>query len=109
VRPSSSGNSETEDCTAAGTEGGTVNILGWIVLGGIAGWLASLVMGTNRRQGCFMDIVIGIVGALLGGLVFSLLGGTGVTGFNLWSLFVAFLGAVILLFIVGLFRGRARR
>jgi len=52
--------------------------------------------------------VIGIVGGLLGGLVFSMFGGVGVTGFNLWSLFVAFLGAIILLFIVGLFRGRAR-
>lgn len=85
-----------------------MSIIGWIVIGGIAGWFASMVMGTNRRQGCFMDIVIGIVGGLLGGLVFSMFGGAGVTGFNLWSLFVAFIGAVILLFIVGLFRGRAR-
>ncbi|MHB0938651.1 MAG: GlsB/YeaQ/YmgE family stress response membrane protein [Armatimonadota bacterium] len=85
-----------------------MNIIGWIILGAVAGWLASLVMGTNRRQGCFMDIVIGIVGALIGGLLFNLLGGRGVTGFNLWSLFVAFLGAVILLFIVGLFRRRTR-
>lgn len=85
-----------------------MNIIGWIVLGAIAGWLASMVMGTNRRQGCFMDIIVGIVGALLGGLVFNMIGGRGVTGFNLWSLFVAFVGAVVLLFIVGLFRRRAR-
>jgi uncharacterized membrane protein YeaQ/YmgE (transglycosylase-associated protein family) len=81
-----------------------MNILLWIILGGIAGWLASMVMGTNARQGCFADVVIGIVGALIGGFLFSLLGGRGVTGFNLWSLFVAFLGAVILLAILRAFR-----
>lgn len=77
-----------------------MSILGWIILGGIAGWLASLIVGTNRRQGCLMDIVVGIVGALLGGFLFSLIGGKGVTGFNLWSLLVAVIGAIVLLAIV---------
>jgi len=85
-----------------------VNILAWIILGGLAGWLASLVMGTNARQGCFADIIVGVIGAFIGGLIFSVLGGRGVTGFNLWSLFVAFLGAVILLFVLNAFR-RGRR
>ncbi len=76
---------------------GLINLLLWILLGGIAGWLASLVMNTNARQGTLMDIVIGIVGAFIGGLVFNLLGAAGATGFNLYSLFVAFIGAVILL------------
>lgn len=81
-----------------------MNILLWIILGALAGWIASLIMGTNKNQGCLMDIVVGVVGAFLGGLVFSLFGGQGVTGFNIYSLLVAVLGAVILLWIVGLVR-----
>lgn len=77
-----------------------MNLILWIILGGLAGWLASLIMGTNRQQGCLMDIVVGIVGAFLGGFIFNLLGGRGVTGFNLWSLVVAVIGAVVLLAIV---------
>jgi uncharacterized membrane protein YeaQ/YmgE (transglycosylase-associated protein family) len=83
-----------------------VNIILWIIFGALAGWIASLIMGTNRQQGCLMDIVVGVVGAFLGGLVFSLFGGQGVTGFNIYSLLVAVLGAVILLWIVGLVRRR---
>jgi uncharacterized membrane protein YeaQ/YmgE (transglycosylase-associated protein family) len=77
-----------------------MGLIGWIILGGLAGWLASVVVGTSKRQGCLLDIVVGIVGAVIGGMVFSALGGFGVTGFNLWSFFVAFIGAVILLAIV---------
>lgn len=77
-----------------------MNILLWILLGAIAGWLASLVMKTNRQQGTLLDIVVGIVGALVGGFLFDALGQSGVTGFNLYSLLVAFIGAVILLAIV---------
>jgi len=82
-----------------------MGILGWIIIGGLAGWIASMIMGTNRQQGWLMDILVGIVGGVLGGLVFSLLGGTGVTGFNLWSLIVAIIGAVVLLAIVRAIRG----
>jgi len=84
--------------------------LAWLVIGAIAGWLASLVMRTNRRQGLLMDIVVGIIGAVIGGFVFSALGIGGVTGFNVWSLFVAFTGAIILLSLVRLVSpGRRRR
>lgn len=83
-----------------------MNIFLWIVFGALAGWIASMIMGTNRDQGCLMDIVVGVVGAFLGGLVFSLFGGQGVTGFNIYSLLVAVLGAVILLWIVGAIRKR---
>jgi uncharacterized membrane protein YeaQ/YmgE (transglycosylase-associated protein family) len=76
---------------------GLINLLLWILLGGIAGWLASLVMKTNARQGTLVDIVVGIVGAFIGGFVFNLLGAAGATGFNLYSLLVAFVGAMILL------------
>jgi uncharacterized membrane protein YeaQ/YmgE (transglycosylase-associated protein family) len=81
--------------------------LAWIVIGAIAGWLASIVMKTNREQGLIMDIIVGIVGALIGGFIFNALGIAGTTGFNIWSLFVAFIGAVVLLGILRLFSGRA--
>jgi uncharacterized membrane protein YeaQ/YmgE (transglycosylase-associated protein family) len=75
-----------------------MSILGWIVLGLIAGWIASKIV--NRTgSGFFLDIVLGIVGAFVGGLLFSALGGSGVTGFNLWSMFVAIVGAVVVLVI----------
>lgn len=77
-----------------------MNILLWIVLGAIAGWLASIVMKSRHEQGLIMDIVVGIVGAFLGGWLFGLFGGQGVTGFNLPSLLVAFVGAVVLLAIL---------
>ncbi|HUH02746.1 MAG TPA: GlsB/YeaQ/YmgE family stress response membrane protein [Kofleriaceae bacterium] len=72
----------------------------FILLGGIAGWLASIIMGTNGEQGIGLNIAIGCVGALLGGLAFNLIGATGVTGFNIWSLLVALVGSVLLLAIV---------
>lgn len=76
-----------------------MSIIGWIVLGLIAGWLASKVMGTSGNQGVLMDIVLGIVGAIVGGFVFSLFGTAGVTGFNIWSLIVATIGAVIVVWL----------
>ena len=79
-----------------------VSILLWIVLGGLAGWIASLIMGKNAQMGAIANIVVGIVGALIGGFVMNFFGASGTTGFNLYSLLVAILGAVILLFIVGL-------
>lgn len=83
-----------------------MGIIAWIVLGALAGWLASIVTKRNDQMGCLMNILVGIVGAFLGGLIMSMLGGEGVTGFNLYSLLVAFVGAVILLFVVGLVRGK---
>jgi uncharacterized membrane protein YeaQ/YmgE (transglycosylase-associated protein family) len=79
-----------------------VNILVWIIVGGIAGWLASLVMRTNREQGLLEDIIIGIVGGLLAGFLIDVLdlGETAVSGLNLGSIFAAFIGAVILLAII---------
>lgn len=82
-----------------------MGIIGWIVLGGLAGWIASMIMGTNASMGLAANIVVGIVGALIGGFLFSLLGGADVTGFNLWSLFVAVIGSIILLAIVKAMRG----
>ncbi len=83
-----------------------MSIIGWIILGAIAGWLASIVTGRNAQMGCIANIVAGIVGALVGGFIFSLFGGSGVTGFNIYSLIVAFIGAVIVLAIWNVIQGR---
>jgi len=80
----------------------------WLIVGGIIGWLASLVMRTDAQQGMFLNIVVGIIGAFLGGFIFSALGigGSNINNsdFSLSSLIVSFLGAVVLLAIVNLFR-----
>lgn len=84
-----------------------MGLISWIIVGAVAGWLAGLIM-KGSGSGFLMNVVIGIVGALIGGFVMSLFGSVGVTGFNLWSLLVSVIGAVILLAIVNLFRkGRA--
>lgn len=75
-----------------------MGILLWIVFGAIAGWIASMI--TNTSSGLLLDIIIGIVGAVVGGWIMSTLGSTGTTGFNLYSLLVAILGAVVLLVVV---------
>ncbi len=81
-----------------------LNILAWIVLGGIAGWIASIIMRRDAQMGVLANIVVGIVGALIGGFLMNALGAPGATGFDLYSLLVAVLGAVVLLFFVGLLR-----
>jgi uncharacterized membrane protein YeaQ/YmgE (transglycosylase-associated protein family) len=84
-----------------------MNFIIWIVVGGVIGWLASMVMRTNAQQGLFLNIVVGIVGAFLGGWLLAPLFGTGTINqndFSLASMFVSFLGAVVLLMIVNLFR-----
>ncbi len=81
-----------------------LNIILWILMGALAGWIASLIMGRDAQMGALANIVVGIVGALIGGFIMNALGASGVSGFNLYSLLVAIGGAVVLLFIVGLFR-----
>jgi uncharacterized membrane protein YeaQ/YmgE (transglycosylase-associated protein family) len=73
-------------------------IIIWIIFGGLVGWVASAIVGTN--EGIILDIVVGIVGAILGGWLMSLIGKSGVSGFNWYSFLVALLGAVILVAIV---------
>jgi len=90
-----------------------INFILWLLFGALVGWLASIVMRTDAQQGALLNIVVGIVGAFLGGLVFNLLGIGGANinngDFSLGALLVSFLGAVILLAIVNAFtRGRAR-
>jgi uncharacterized membrane protein YeaQ/YmgE (transglycosylase-associated protein family) len=87
-----------------------MNLILWLVIGGVLGWLASIVMKTDKQQGILLNVIVGIVGAFLGGLLLAPLFGTGtinVGDFSIGSLVVSFLGAIILLAIVNFFRRRA--
>ncbi len=79
----------------------------WIVFGALAGWIASLIMKTDGEMGAMANIIVGIVGALIGGFIMNTFGASGVTGINFYSLIVSVVGAVVLLFLVRLVRGRA--
>lgn len=89
-----------------------MNLIIWLVVGGLIGWLASLVMKTDAQQGVVLNVVVGIVGAVLGGWLLSPLVGAGTLNqgdFSLLGLLVSFGGAIILLFLVNLFRRGAAR
>jgi uncharacterized membrane protein YeaQ/YmgE (transglycosylase-associated protein family) len=84
-----------------------MNLIIWLVVGGVLGWLASLVMKTDAQQGIFLNIVVGIIGALIAGFVVAPMFGTGTINtndFSLPGLLVSFVGAIVLLAIVNLFR-----
>ena len=81
-----------------------MGIIAWVVIGGLAGWIASAILG--EREGCVMYIILGVVGAFIGGFLFSAIGHAPMTGFNLYSLFVAVVGSLILIAIVRAVRGR---
>jgi uncharacterized membrane protein YeaQ/YmgE (transglycosylase-associated protein family) len=85
-----------------------VSILGWIVVGFVAGAFAKAVTGGNWNIGCLGTIAVGVIGGLIGGALFNLAGGDGITDFGIWSMFVAFIGAVLLLLVVGLATGKNR-
>lgn len=76
-----------------------MGLFSWIIIGGLAGWISTKIITPKKPKGCFSGILLGIIGAIVGGFVMSLIGGRGVTGFNLYSLFVAILGAVILIWL----------
>jgi len=89
-----------------------MNVIVWLVVGGVIGWLASMVMKTDKQQGILLNVVVGIVGAVVAGWVISPLVGAGTINqgnFSLPSLVVSFVGAVILLAVVNLFRRGAVR
>ena len=89
-----------------------INFILWLIVGGIIGWLASKVMHTDAKQGIFLNIVVGIVGAMLGGwLIAPLVGGASINqgDFSISGLVVSFIGAVILLAVVNLIRRGAVR
>ena len=85
-------------------------LLSWIIFGALAGWVASIIAGTNERQGCFLNIVVGVIGAFIGGLIMELLTGRNfIFGFNFRSFIVAVIGAVILLALTGVARRNRSR
>jgi uncharacterized membrane protein YeaQ/YmgE (transglycosylase-associated protein family) len=85
-----------------------MDIISWIIFGALAGWVASLLAGTNERQGCIANIVVGVVGAFIGGLIFSWTSGEDIDmEWSLRSFGVAVIGSLILLFGLRLLRGRS--
>lgn len=82
-----------------------MEILLWILFGGLAGWLASLIMRTDGQQGVLLNIIVGIVGAVIGGFIMRFFGFGGVAGFDLYSFAVSVIGAVILLAVVKMVQG----
>lgn len=88
-----------------------MNLIIWLVVGGLIGWVASIFMGTDGQQGIVLNVVVGIIGAVLGGwLLGGMIGGESINqgDFSISGLVVSFIGAVVLLFIVKLVRGTAR-
>jgi uncharacterized membrane protein YeaQ/YmgE (transglycosylase-associated protein family) len=84
-----------------------MSIIGWIVLGLIAGFIANKIVN-KQGEGVVLDIILGIVGAIVGGVLFTQLGAVGVTGFNLWSMLVAIIGAIVILLLYHAIFGRRR-
>ncbi len=80
-----------------------MNFILWIVFGALAGWLASKLMHTDAQQGAGMNIVLGIIGAVVGGFLMNTFGQPGVTGFDLYSIIVATLGAVVVIWLSKMF------
>ena len=83
-----------------------MGIILWIIFGAFAGWIASVIMKTNSSQGLLWDIIMGIVGAVVGGFLMGLVGQDGVTGFNVYSLVVVVIGAMIVIYLGRLMRNR---
>jgi len=82
-----------------------MSIIGWLILGLISGFIASKIVN-DSGQGLMLNIVLGVVGAIVGGFIFSSFGGAPVTGFNLYSMFVSIIGAIVVLFIYHMIAGR---
>lgn len=86
--------------------GASIGIIGWLIIGGLAGWIASKIMGTDENQGIFGNVAVGVVGAIIGGWVLNLVGVDVAGGGRIFSFFAATFGAVILLWILGKIRSK---
>ena len=83
-----------------------MSIIIWLLVGALAGWIASKIVGTDKQQGWVMNIVMGIVGAFVGGFIWRLITGDSISGINLGSIIVAIIGAVIVSFGLGALTGK---
>lgn len=83
------------------------NIFVWLILGGVSGWIASKIMKKDEEMGIGMNILVGIIGAFVGGWLAGVFGLGPATGLNLWSFIISILGSVVLLSIVSLFKGKS--
>lgn len=83
------------------------NIFVWLILGGISGWIASKITGDDAKMGFGLNLVVGILGAFIGGWLAGIFGLGPATGINLWSFIISILGAVVLLSIVGMFKKKS--
>lgn len=81
-----------------------MGLISWIIVGGIAGWISTKIIKPNKKKGCFSGIILGIVGAIVGGYIVTILGGEGITGLNPYSILVATFGAVFLIWIARQFK-----
>jgi uncharacterized membrane protein YeaQ/YmgE (transglycosylase-associated protein family) len=84
----------------------TMGWLAWVILGGVAGWIASMMTKNNKRMGILANIIVGILGAFAGTFILNLAGVQGMTGFNMYTFLVAIGGAIVLLFLFNVIRGR---
>lgn len=86
-----------------------INFLAWLILGALAGWIASKITGDDPKMGAGLNIIVGIIGAFIGGFIArNLFNLPGASGLNIYSVIVSIVGAVILLLIVGLFTGKSK-
>ena len=85
-----------------------MGIISWLIFGGLAGWVASMITKDNPNMGILANIVVGIVGAFIGGFIAEMAGGRDISGFNLYSFGIAVLGSVILLVVLRMIRGGRR-
>jgi uncharacterized membrane protein YeaQ/YmgE (transglycosylase-associated protein family) len=77
-----------------------MGIISWIIVGGLAGWIASMIMKKNAGMGVLANIVVGIIGGIVGGFIARFFGFNGITGFNLGSLLIAIIGSCIVLYVI---------
>jgi len=82
--------------------------IAWIVIGGLAGWIASILTHNNARMGILSNIIVGVIGAFVGSFLLNLIGIKGMSGFNVYTFLVATGGAVVLLFLFNMIRGGRR-
>ena len=82
-----------------------MNLLATLILGGLAGWIGSMLMHTDESQGIVLNVIVGVVGAFVGSYIFGLMGGAGVSGLNLYSLAVSVVGSVVFIWVLKMIRG----